>query len=332
MAVSDLNSYQMKERYFDAASFLSASLTFCALKGGPMFDQFGVGCLLATAANSLSITVVSKILNINAKTTYVVKICAVISALTFSSLALPYVVMSVAAKTTIFLNYEVSIVFAIAHLVTKISFYILYRISCAIKNRYFQPLPIKKVETKLQFLRSIIKKFHELPYPSIENINWRKVGLVAFGILFSTAVPLALYFWGSNAAADVLPNQLNETQCLKNDSFLLTDARLFSPIKQPSIATILPNILGEKEALNCSANSLTLFNQTQPFQNIFGRKEVVESLPTKIKNITPIATKNITRLFFPMVTLISATAGLILYGSRVRRELLSTDDEFANNF
>lgn len=338
MTFPDVNSYQKKESYIDTATFFGASLTFCAMKGGPLFDQFGIGCLLAAAANSLSITVVSKLLHINENTGYLLKICAVISALAVSSFALPWVVMSMAAKTTIFLNYEVGVVFAIGHLVTKISFYILYRIACAIKSHYSPTLPIEKVETtKLpQFLSNIINKFPKISLRSFKerikvidagHIHWRKVGLIAFGILFFIATPLALYSLGSkNTEVDIQDRIKKSVVSFVKETCLSGNSSVpILPTAYPSqVATILQDTIGKKEVLegSCSVNPLTFFNQTQ----FFAKKEVREFIPTQMKNITPIATKNLTRIFFPAVTLFSGIAGLILFGSRVRRELVPVEN------
>ncbi len=102
-------SYSKKEWWIDSTTFLASSALTCAARSITPLDPAAIGLILSAGANTAAIQATSAFAQKYGIDSRLIQICALISALALSTLALPWILSAASLQTLALLSFETAV-------------------------------------------------------------------------------------------------------------------------------------------------------------------------------------------------------------------------------
>lgn len=164
---TDLDSYQKWQPILDTGTMVGAGAATCLVYQISLLDPTGLGILLASGVNALTVSATSRILASKQIQSSFLKTCAIVAVLALSALSLPFLLGALGTHSIILLSSEAAIQLGLIHLAAKVTTYILFRTALFFRDYFFFSFPkdiaeVSKLETPA--LRQV--QTHLLNFPS----------------------------------------------------------------------------------------------------------------------------------------------------------------------
>lgn len=134
-------SYSKKEWWIDSTTFLASSALTCAARSITPLDPAAIGLILSAGANTAAIQATSAFAQKYGIDSRLIQICALISALALSTLALPWILSAASLQTLALLSFETAVESTLVHLAFKTAAYGAFRTGLYIKDSFTVALP-----------------------------------------------------------------------------------------------------------------------------------------------------------------------------------------------
>ncbi len=162
---TNLGFYNNWEPSIDTLTFLGSGALSCAFHHISIVEPSGLGILLASGANALSLAAVNRMLPAGPQSRYL-KVCAIIAALALTTFSLPFLIGALGTHSFILLSSKGAIELVLIHLLTKVATYALFKTAIFFKDRFFFNFPKNTDEVNSLETPALLQiKEHLTSYP-----------------------------------------------------------------------------------------------------------------------------------------------------------------------